>query len=164
MGSQSAAIGEQLRNALAQACRALALEIDKELRRSGTGTPVDTGHARANWVPSIGTPALEEVEGLSAHAAGVAAVLKFKLGDGALFISNGVPYINRLNYGHSKQAPRLFVEACIDRALSTIQARYAGRISIDRASVFAGSAGGQEYLGGEAAANLASSYSPFGGD
>lgn len=161
MGRQAAAIGEQLRATVAQACIALALEIDKELRRSKVGTPVDTGHARAGWIPSVGSPNVTEVVGTdsSAHQAGVAQVLTFKLGAGVLWIASAVPYIRRLNEGHSKQAPALFVEAAIDRALVTIQARYAQRIDI---SPLASQI--RSELGAPGAGNLASAYSPFGED
>jgi hypothetical protein len=163
MGAQSRAIGDAIRRTIEQVVKALVLEIDRELRRS---TPIDTGHAKANWVPSLGEPFTGEASrsgsGSQEHAAGVAQVLRFKLGDGWLYVSNNVPYIHALNYGHSKQAPRLFVEAAVDRALATIQARYAGRISIDRASFIGSTAGGVEMLGGELAENMASAYSPFG--
>ena len=126
--------------------KALTLEIDKELRRA---TPVDTGHARANWVPSVGAPHVGEVEGAGSHAAGVGSVLRFKLGDGALWVSNGVEYVHILNYGTSNQAPPLWIEAAVDRAVATIQARYNVSIDIDRPT---------------GADNLAATYSPFGGD
>lgn len=157
MGKQAQAIGEQLRNELANACKALTLEIDKELRRKGIGTPVDTGHARANWVPSVNTPRIEEQPGTSsaAHDQGVAAVLSFKLGDGVLYVSNGVPYIRRLNEGHSKQAPALFIEAAVDRALATVQRRYAGKIDI---SGLASQIRSQ--LGAPGAVNLAQAFNP----
>jgi hypothetical protein len=159
MGKQAAAIGARLHREIETACKSLTLEIDKELRRKGVGTPVDTGHARANWVPSVGSPALDEVAGTSssAHDAGVAAVLQFKLDAGALFVSNAVPYIRRLNEGHSKQAPALFVEAAVDRALTTIQGRYAKSIDVsDMASQV------RSQLGAAGAENMASAYSPFG--
>lgn len=146
MGVQSLAIGERLRKHIETIVKALVLEIDKELRKA---TPVDTGHARANWVPSVGAPHVGEVEGLSAHAAGVAEVLRFRLGDGAMWVSNGVDYVPILNYGTSQQAPAMWIEAAIDRAVATIQARYNIRIDIDRPT------------GGEA---LAAAYSPLGGD
>lgn len=152
MGAQARAIGDRLRKHIETIFKALCLEIDRELRKA---TPVDTGHARANWVPSVGSPHFGEVAttrvagtvGSSAHAAGVASVLSFKLGDGALWVSNAVPYIEVLNYGHSNQAPPLFIEAAIDRAIATIQQRYAINISLDRPT---------------GAENLASAYSPFG--
>ena len=48
--NQSKAIGAQLRTAAADIVKATILEIDANLREV---TPVATGHARANWVPSI---------------------------------------------------------------------------------------------------------------
>ncbi len=129
MGAQARAIGEQLREHIASIFKALILEVDKELRAS---TPVDTGHARANWVPSVGAPHAVEVDGEAAHAAGVAQVLRFKLGDGNLFESNAVDYVPILNYGWSDQAPAMFIEAAAARALATINARYNVRIEIDR--------------------------------
>ncbi len=122
MGKQSAAHGDAMRKAVATAAKALILEIDAELRKS---TPVDTGHARANWVPSVGTPHSGTDSG-SAHATGVAAVVGYELGP-PLFESNNVDYISRLNYGHSKQAPALFVESAVERAQATMQARLAGK-------------------------------------
>ena len=80
VGRQADAIGERIRKRLETIFKALVLEIDKELRRS---TPVDTGHARANWVPSVGAPREVAVQGGEAHAAGVAEVLSFRIGDGA---------------------------------------------------------------------------------
>lgn len=153
MATESRAIGEKLRRHIEQIFKALTLEIDRELRKS---TPVDTGHARANWVPSVGAPHVGEADvvrvgstiGSSAHASGVAEVLRFKLGDGDLWVSNAAPYIEILNYGWSDQAPRMFIEAAVERAIATINARYSVSISIDRPV-------------GE---GLASAYSPFDSD
>lgn len=103
MGAQSKRIADRLRAELANVVKALVLEIDANLREA---TPVDTGHARANWVPSIGTPHTGEDSG-AAHEAGIARILGYVLEDGPVFESNHVPYINALNYGHSKQAPRM---------------------------------------------------------
>ncbi len=129
MGAQSARIGDRLRKHIETIFKALVLEIDRELRAS---TPVDTGNARAGWVPSIATPVLVQEGSDAAHASGVAQVLRFKLGDGALWVSNGVDYVPILNYGTSDQAPPLWIEAAIDRAVATIQTRYNVRIDIDR--------------------------------
>lgn len=160
MGRQARDIGAALEAELAKAAKALTLEIAKEARKA---TPVDTGHARANWVPSIGVPHRGEVGDKSAAQAGAASVLRYSLKDGSLYVANGVPYIQRLNNGHSKQAPRLFVEAAVDRAHATIQARYRGRIEVGKGEVQVGAAGVDE-LGVAAAGNLADAYNPFGGD
>lgn len=147
MGAQARAIGERLRKHVETIFKALCLEIDRELRKT---TPVDTGFARANWVPSVGAPHTGEVAkvggGSAEHAAGVANVLTFKLGDGALWVSNGTSYISILNYGTSDQAGAMWIEAAVDRAVTTIQARYNVRIAIDRPT---------------GAEGLASAYSPF---
>ena len=159
MGKQSAALGDSLRKAVAGAAKALTLEIDAELRKnpSAGGTPVDTGHARANWVPSIGQPHSGEVQGDGAHAAGVGQVVGYTLDRGPLFVSNNVPYIQQLNYGHSKQAPALFVESAVDRALATIEARYVGKQILITQNEF------RQEMGAIGAANLASAYNPLGG-
>lgn len=158
MGKQSASIGDQLRKAVGTIVKATVLEIDANLRASPDqgGTPVDTGHVRANWVPNIGSPADVVADGDGAHAAGLAALIAYKLEQGPAYESNHVPYISSLNYGHSAQAPALFVEAAVDRALVTMQGRYgSAAISVDRF---------RDDVGGQGAENLASAYSPFGGD
>ena len=89
-------------------------------------TPVDTGWARANWVPSIGSPGDAPVgsrgsdgasEAAAAQAAGRTAVLGYKLQRGRVFISNHVPYIQSLNDGSSQQAPAGFVQSAVRRAV-----------------------------------------------
>lgn len=89
-------------------------------------TPVDTGWARANWVPSIGVPRRQTAGTRAAaedgridygpQAAGLADVAGYKLGP-TIFVSNNVPYITRLNEGSSRQAPAAFVQAAILRAI-----------------------------------------------
>ncbi len=151
-GKQSKAIGDQLRAAVADIVKATVLELDANLREV---TPVDTGHARANWVPSIGVPHQGEDTGAS-QAAAVSAVLAYKLEDGPAWETNNVPYITALNNGHSKQAPSLFIEYAVDKAMQTMQAKYGARaIPVEKY---------QSVVGGVGAANLASAYSPFGGD
>lgn len=154
-GKQAKAIGDQLRSTVATILKATVLELDANLREA---TPVDTGHARANWVPSIGEPSDVEDTG-AAHDAGTAAILAYKLEDGPAFESNNAPYILALNAGHSKQAPALWIEAAVDKTNATMQERYGSRaIKID------GNTGTADRMGGAAAANVASAYSPFGDD
>lgn len=144
MGRQAEEIGRRLKKYIEQVFKALTLEIDKELR---IATPVDTGFARANWVPSVGSPSLGEVQGEAEHAAGVSQVLSFRLEDGSTWVCNAAEYIQRLNYGHSKQAPAMFIEAAVDRAVQAIQKRFNVRIDVDR---------------GTGAEGLAASYNPLG--
>lgn len=87
------------------------------------GTPVDTGWARANWVPKIGSPATtpvgspESVTDAPQQAGILTIVADYKLDKGPVFISNNVPYILKLNGGSSKQAAAGFIQAAIAKAL-----------------------------------------------
>lgn len=86
------------------------------------GTPVDTGWARANWVPAIGRPVTDvagsrEAVSTAAQSAGEASVLAYRLAMGPVYISNNVPYILALNDGHSPQADPQFIERAIDKAV-----------------------------------------------
>ena len=89
-------------------------------------TPVDTGWARANWVPSVGSPR-ERTAGtreaaedgridLGPQTTGQLEVSTYKLGSD-VFISNNVPYIGRLNAGSSSQAPAAFIQSAILRGI-----------------------------------------------
>lgn len=113
-----------------QIIRKIALDIVANLVRAPSegGTPVDTGWARANWVPQIGEPfrgtagTREQAEAGNVSGAeqgqGLATVAAtYKLERGKVYISNNVPYIGRLNAGSSRQAPAGFVEAAIAKAV-----------------------------------------------
>lgn len=94
-------------------------------------TPVDTGWARANWVPAIGTPSTSDVSGVqpttqmatSAVAMQQQAVATvatgYRLAMGRVFVSNNVPYILALNSGSSKQAPAGLVQRAIHKAVTS---------------------------------------------
>lgn len=117
---QVAAIEARLLAAIAEARNALALEITANLQDR---CPVDTGHARANFVPSLAAPFAGEAQDGGAQAAGVAQVLGAKLSDD-VFVANNVPYIGRLIGGSSSQAPAGWDVEAIDQAVQTIQSRY----------------------------------------
>lgn len=78
-------------------------------------TPIDTGFARSNWVPQIGT----EFSGLAGEypyvdetdkSSGLIDVMSsYTLSKGSVFISNNAEYIQALEDGHSLQAPQGFV-------------------------------------------------------
>lgn len=81
-------------------------------------TPVDTGRARSNWIPSLNTPDTRTVEpGQKPDAE--AAISAYKLAD-TIYISNSLPYIQRLNEGHSKQAPAGFVDIAVRTGVATV--------------------------------------------
>jgi hypothetical protein len=152
MGAYSDALAKKLDATIERAAKALILEIVRELKRE---TPVDTGHARANWIPSVGTPNMQEDSTGALAQAGAAVVASFKLGQGLLFITNVVPYIRRLNQGSSAKAPPLFVESCVMRAMAKVKAK---------TSVDFGMSGYASSVGADGAVGMASSYSPFGDD
>lgn len=151
--SQADRITDALTRKVEGVCRMLALEIAAELKRL---TPVDTGHARRNWIPSVTTPNSTPATTDAEYQAGVAAVLSYKLASGSLWVANVVPYIRALNYGHSQKQPAGFVERAIDIAMSNVE-RKGGDVSAMRS-------GFHNEMGAAAAEGMAASYSPFGDD
>lgn len=92
-------------------------------------TPVDTGRARANWQTHIGsapsglvagfpqgtggsTGAAAAAQATSAATAAMGGYTPAHSGT-EVYISNNLPYIGRLNDGHSRQAPAGFIEAAV---------------------------------------------------
>lgn len=122
---------------------ALALNINANLRsQPPLGTPIDTGWASANWLPSIGQPKI--VDGMPSNpkegptpgevaararmaADGQNDVLSWRLEDGPIFSTNNVPYILPLNDGHSPQSPRGFVQVAIEKAVQQTYSRAASQ-------------------------------------
>lgn len=120
-----------LKDTLEKLAKKITLDVTAELIKT---TPVDTGWARANWVPSISEPynidfgsnlSRKERSSLVSDgqatqndgAANVAA--NYKLSLGSLFITNNVDYIVLLNEGYSQQAPAAFVQQAISTALAS---------------------------------------------
>lgn len=72
-------------------------------------TPVDTGRARGNWQIGIGKDITEEIERYCPNAENAETEpvkLNYVNGDESIYISNNLPYIVALEYGHSNQAPQ----------------------------------------------------------
>jgi len=157
--TQVAAVGGRFRAEVANACKALMLEIDANLREA---TPHKTGHAQANWIPTVGAAFVLEVpgDGDAAHVEGVAQIMRFKLGDGDLFEANNVPYIMQLIGGSSSQAAAGWDLVAIEQAVQAIQGQYDG-LTIDLSAPIAAIVAER---GGDLAGNVASAYSPFGDD
>lgn len=90
--------------------------------------PVETGHSRGNWIPSIG-PGNEEPYGSReapsdvAQDAGLADVeANYRFTPAApltIQIPNAVEYITNLDEGSSSQAPAGWVEMAIEQAMNT---------------------------------------------
>lgn len=80
------------------------------LTRIVARTPAVTGHARANWQVTIGSPAIGVVAGVDPSGAatlatGVAAIMGDRDPFATVWIVNNVPYIQTLEQGDSAQAP-----------------------------------------------------------
>lgn len=92
--------------------RASALSVGASLIQR---TPVDTGRAKANWVPGIGAVNTKTTGEINAEAAvGVInqALQTWKPGQ-TIYITNSLPYIKRLEDGWSNQAPAGMVRLTI---------------------------------------------------
>jgi hypothetical protein len=119
-------INEALDKALSKIAAKITLDITADLQRH---TPVDTGWARANWVPEIGQrppetefagdkPSPEEVSQQAAISERKKSeIFSYRLNQGDIFISNNAPYIGKLNAGSSRQEPAGFVQRAIANAL-----------------------------------------------
>jgi hypothetical protein len=130
----------------------LTLNVDANLRESPPlGTPRDTGWAAANWVPSVGDPkyldadvrdptAAQVTERAAVATQGQNEVLSWAPADGAIFITNNVPYIQPLNDGHSPQSPPGFVQNAIEVAIR--QTAAAGVQKLNRLNRAAAAGGG----------------------
>lgn len=109
-------IGRNLDNLVERRMKKIAFSIQAKLIQAN---PVDTGWSRANWLVSIGTPPPSPVPNkgvpaTSGQSAGQARLLSYKINMGTIWIGNGVPYIQKLNEGHSKQAEAGWVQHAID--------------------------------------------------
>ena len=96
--------------------RALGVELGRRLIRA---TPVDTGRARSNWNTSLESPDATTTDakvksGAPAFNALNRTTSAFKISDGdVMYLTNGLPYIERLNDGYSAQAGKRFIEAAV---------------------------------------------------
>lgn len=80
------------------------------LTRIVARTPVLTGHARANWQVTIGSPATGVVEGVDPSGAatlanGMAAIMGDRDPFAVVWITNNAPYIQTLEQGNSGHTP-----------------------------------------------------------
>ena len=135
MAGQTRIIVEALEGFIEKVVKSIVLDVVANLVRAPGegGTPVDTGWARANWIPVIGRPSRGAAKGGSRadrlsgarqlqaqQETAIAAIATgYRLSMGAVFVANNVPYIVRLNEGSSKQAPAGFVQAAIIKAIKS---------------------------------------------
>lgn len=102
-------LGDEIRDIVTEDVRATSLLLLTGLIKK---TPVDTGRARGNWFLSIGSPIKKEDNSRRAPEAtseGITVSERIEPTDTA-YITNNLPYIERLNEGHSEQAPAKFIE------------------------------------------------------
>ena len=101
----------------------LTLDVTSNLIETN---PVDTGWSKANWVPSIGAPLINaSISGTgnistatATQSQGIANIVtQYTLDKGDVFVTNNVPYVPKLNDGHSNQAPAGFIQRAILKAV-----------------------------------------------
>lgn len=99
-------MGKAVKNA-DMATRKIALDV---FRRVIIKTPVRTGRARGNWQAATGSSAVgvldaTDTSGSSAIAKAAAKCAAWEPKAGSIFLTNNLPYIERLESGSSTQAP-----------------------------------------------------------
>lgn len=109
-------VTDKLTLGLEKLMETIAEEIGEEVVSS---TPVDTGYARGNWRPSVNAPLDDPVSFLDPTGNGAIGRIRTvaraaKLAD-KIYIRNNAPYIEKLNAGHSPQAPSGYVQKAIKR-------------------------------------------------
>jgi hypothetical protein len=84
--------------------RKIMLDVGTSLVQT---TPVDTGRARANWTINVNGPDASTTQGTDLSGSQtIAKIASYNVqAGGVYFITNSLPYINRLETGWSKQAP-----------------------------------------------------------
>ena len=94
--------------------RKIAFDLSKKVIEE---TPVESGRAKGNWLPSIGSPSGDTIGVVSESV----AIGKVKLvadsisGDKTYYLTNNLPYIRPLEYGHSPQQPAGWVRLAVQR-------------------------------------------------
>ena len=87
-------------------------------------SPVDTGRFRGNWQTSTASPATGvtiDVDPSGSSAISAMTSLVQSLNDGRVtFLTNNLPYAERLEYGYSKQAPGGMVRKNVARFQSIV--------------------------------------------
>jgi hypothetical protein len=119
--------GQATQRQLSAVLRRAALEVFRDIVK---GSPVDTGRFKSSWFIGIGAPdrsvAPERPQNRQARGVGGVAVdeslarldsLTPTSVDGTqpIYISNNLPYAERLADGHSTQAPSGWIEAAVQR-------------------------------------------------
>lgn len=125
-GKQSDRIINLIVQGSTKSVQKMILDIHADLQEQ---TPVDTGWAASNWLPSVGIP-IEDPAGTresvqeNAASVGLEGVLRWNIESGLpIFVVNNVPYISALNAGSSKQAAARFVDKIIQHRVAEANRR-----------------------------------------
>ncbi len=100
-------ISDKVDRVMNEATRATLFEVSTAIIKE---TPADTGRARGNWQASVGRGATGEVSVGSVRSGEARAIsnvdqtVSAAVGD-IYYLTNNLPYIERLEYGWSQQAP-----------------------------------------------------------
>lgn len=125
-----AKFAKQIDADVAKVTKAITFQL---MERIVSRTPVDTGRARASWNVNVEapdfTPAPEGERSAQGAADEAMATLNRLANIGAyrvIYLSNGLPYIRALEYGHSKQAPLGFVRIALSEVEAGLLAKGGG--------------------------------------
>lgn len=113
---QVAAFSAKTQAKLETAVRKIALDVFKEVILM---SPVDEGTFRGNWQCAIGnipagTLEIDDKTGTATISKVEAEVLKLEVGQ-TIYLINNLPYAQKLEFGHSKQAPAGMVRITVQR-------------------------------------------------
>lgn len=102
----------------------LTMRLREQPSGSQFGTPIDTGWASSNWLPTIDRPATTPTGSKQAVSTaesdqGIAALKRFRYRPNAvIYVTNNVPYITELDKGFSGQQSSGFVQRAIVQAIT----------------------------------------------
>jgi hypothetical protein len=134
LGRRLIDLGHLIEDGSGEVVRKAALAVDQTVV---SATPVDTGRARSNWLVGIDAPTREVLD--QAHTPGAkgstgaentqqsiqaaaAAIAGYDaLRNSAIYISNNLPYIQKLDEGHSRQAPAGFIARAAQAAIEAVR-------------------------------------------
>lgn len=87
-------------------------------------SPVDTGRFRGNWQASVNTPLKNEKQARDPSGAGAisnaGSVLQSLDAGETFYLTNNVPYAQRLEFGYSKQAPAGMLRINVERVRAAL--------------------------------------------
>lgn len=111
-----AAFSAKTQAKLETAFRKIALDVFSEVILM---SPVDTGRFRGNWQVAIGnipagTLEIDDKAGTVSIGKVQAEVLGLEVGQ-TIYLINNLPYAQKLEFGHSKQAPSGMIRITVQR-------------------------------------------------